>query len=123
MTTINDDYYEDEWYEDDWDRQVSETSYFCSLHKAPNGHLVVIETRGYKYWGQDWGMTVGQWGSTYVRLGELTTFARRIAVHVGKGLEPGKSCDFYLHNYRIARPVRLRPWFYALHLDHVDIPV
>lgn len=117
-------YYEDEWYDDDdGESQISSTSYSCQLHKAKNGHLVIVEIRGYCYWGQDWGETVGQWDTEYVRLNDARPFHRKAALHKGKSMQPGETIDFYAGAVRLVRPVRLRPWFYALHLDHVDIPV
>jgi len=123
-----DDYGQDEWYEDDYDdyeedRGIAETSYFCQLHKAKNGHLVIVETRGYCKWGQDWGETVGQWDTEYIRLNQARPFYRKAALHVGNRMKPGQTVNFYAGDVRLVRPVRLRPWFYALHLEHVDIPV
>lgn len=119
------DYYEDEWYDDDYEdeREIAETSFSRQLHKAKNGHLVIVETRGYCYWGQDWGETVGQWDTEYIRLNQALPFYRKAAIYLGKRMKPGETVDFYCGDVLFVRPVRLRPWFYALHLDHVDIPV
>lgn len=122
--TPADDYYEDEWYDDeDWDSRVDETSYSWQLYKAKNGQLSVIQTFGYKYSGQDWGETVGQWEQEHIRLKHLSEFVRRAAIHIGKRMKRGQCIDFYWGSVRLVRPVRLRPWFYALHLEHMDIPV
>lgn len=124
--TPTDDYGQDEWYEDDYDdyaedRGIAETSYFCQLHKAKNGHLVIVETRGYCKWGQDWGETVGQWATEYIRLNQAQPFYRRAALHKGKTMKPGQTIDFYAGAVRIVRPVRLLPAFRVMHVKRAAV--
>lgn len=110
-------YYEDEWYDDDdyeEDRGIAETSYVSQLHKAKNGHLVIVETRGYCKWGQDWGETVGQWETEYIRLNQALPLYRKAAIHKGKSMKPGTTIDFYAGAVRLVRPVRLTPAFRAM---------
>ncbi len=113
-------YYEDEWYDDDYDdyeedRGIAETSYHSQLYKAKNGHLVIVETRGYCKWGQDWGETVGQWETEYIRLNQALPFYRKAALYKGKSMQPGTTIDFYAGAVRLVRPVRLLPAFHVMH--------
>lgn len=114
--TPDDDYYEDEWHDDyEEDREIAETSYHRQLHKAKNGHLVIVETSGYCYWGQDWGETVGQWNTEYIRLNQALPFYRKAAIYLGKRMKPGETIDFYCGDVLFVRPVRPTPAFRVMH--------
>lgn len=89
------DYYEDEYYEEpEW--EISETSFESFLCKAPNGHLFVEEVVGWKYWGQDWGETVGQWEIYRYRIRELVDELQPIAIKIGRDLKPDARISCYL---------------------------
>lgn len=93
------DYYEDEYYEDyeDDDPVIDARSYSCYLCKAKNGHLYYEEIFGWKYHGQDWGETVGQWERLVSRISELVEELQPVAIRVGRGLQPGEciECDLW----------------------------
>lgn len=99
-----DEYYED--YEDFEDFEaggwrwgsgfVDATLFSSHLCKAPNGHLYVEEVQGWKYSGQDWGETVGQWVTTRLRISELAEELRPVAIRIGRDLKPGEQLRCYL---------------------------
>ena len=81
------------------DTEVAETSFYSYLHKARNGHLVIVESTGYRRHGQDWGETNDQWHSEYIRIGDLAEELRPIAIRFGRELKPGEWTECYLWDF------------------------
>lgn len=84
-------YYDDEYYDDDenlYDEPDAESfdEYLC---KAPNGHLYVEQVYGWKFPGQDWGETVGQWRTTRHNIRHWNEEFVQKCIEAGKGIEPG----------------------------------
>lgn len=88
-----DEYYDDYDCEEDYEPDAeSLDEYLC---KAPNGHLFVQQVYGWKFRGQDWGETVGQWKTTNCNIRKFNEEFVQKCIEAGKGIEPGDYIPLY----------------------------
>lgn len=92
--------YEDSDYDDDcYYDEVTETLLCAYLGKAKNGHLYTQYVYGWKYAGQDWGETAGQWQVNTYRLSDIESWIRDLAIEHGRNLKPGELIEFRYWTY------------------------